>query len=636
MASSRQRATFIRNIQNGVIRNERMRFNETSLFLDELNKAVDDNLNKMRKQYRDLGLRQRDNMMNGTGADIGVKFRMEWIAELGNNIKAMRDSIVTEVTGQTMEHFINTYTKTYQNNIDTFGFGAFFTLPDKRAIVTAINYPWKGTMWSDRVWENTTKITSQLQQEITGALLTGDSYVNVAKRLDSSLVKQGQKIKYVTERIVRTETARIRYIADDKFYKEAKVEQLEFCAIIDSKTSKACRGYDGKIFDLGKEPTIPVHPHCRSTYLPVIPEVSTEEWIERIKEAKALDNPQKQEEEKPIPTPIPTAKETKKRKEPTPEEIAKAKDIADSFSKQRSDVYLKQIQSNLERNKDRFIQSQSRYGEYKEKEVKRFNKWVAETEAMIEKIQTQGGYILSADMSEMKLATEGYKVVFNTIKYDYFEPRNNGTYFICVKDKMTKAEEKRLLEYCDTLIQNNPRLIGTKISVDNKTSEKRSSSRSKNMGFYSPSQDYLNLRDFKGYTKALQELGYKDTDGEKEFLSTLYHELAHRNHSTDERLKDVVLTEEEWGEWRNLLEPLYDKYRTGKDVKFKEEWNRFNYPVNAEDYYTDGDKKHFFQEMWAESQAVIYNKFDKDSAEELKKLNKFFPGVEEFMKKLID
>lgn len=629
MASSRQRATFIRNIQNGVIRNERMRFNETSLFLDELNKVVDLNLNRMRKQYRDLGIRQRNNMANGTGADMGVKFRMEWIAELGNNIKAMRDNIVTEVTGQTMEHFIDTYTKTYQNNINTFGFGAFFTLPDKRAIVTAINYPWKGTMWSDRVWENTTKITAQLQQEITGALLTGDSYVNVAKRLDSSLVKQGQKIKYVTERIVRTETARIRYIADDKFYKEAQVKQLEFCAIIDSKTSRACRDYDGKIFDLGKEPTIPVHPHCRSTYLPVIPEVSKEEWIEQIKQAKALDNPQKEvvQEEKP---------KANKSKEPTKEDIAKAKDIADSFSKQRSDTYLKQIESNLTRNKDLFKTYEGRYGVFGEKETKRFNKWVSETEGMLEKIRTQGGYIVSADMSEMNLTNGKYKIGFNTISYDYFEPRNKGTYFLCVKDKLTKAEEKRIFEYCDTLIQNNPRLIGTKISINNKLSEKKSGTRSKNMGFYVPSQDYLNLRDFKGYTKALEQLGYKNPDGEKEFLSTLYHELAHRNHSKDVRLKDVVLTNDEWSEWEGLLEPLYEQYREGKDIDFSREWRRFNYPVNAQDYYSDGDKRHFYQEMWAESQAVIYNKFDTESAEELRKLNKFFPGIEDFMRKLID
>ena len=63
------------------------------------------------------------------------------------------------------------------------------------------------------------------------------------------------------------------------------------------------------------------------------------------------------------------------------------------------------------------------------------------------------------------------------------------------------------------------------------------------------------------------------------------------------------------------------------------EWHRMNYPINAEDHYRDHSKDHFYQELWAESTAVLQEDVSKEKKEaEIAKLLKYFPKVAEFIK----
>jgi SPP1 gp7 family putative phage head morphogenesis protein len=48
------------------------------------------------------------------------------------------------------------------------------------------------------------------------------------------------------------------------------VEQVEFLAVLDGRTSHLCRGLSGQRFDVGKGPIPPLHILCRSTLVPVL------------------------------------------------------------------------------------------------------------------------------------------------------------------------------------------------------------------------------------------------------------------------------------------------------------------------------------------------------------------------------
>ncbi|WP_392559781.1 phage head morphogenesis protein [Orbus mooreae] len=61
-------------------------------------------------------------------------------------------------------------------------------------------------------------------------------------------------------------------ISTIEFYKANTdiVDKEEFAAILDSKTSAACRALDGTTYPVGKGPRPPLHLRCRSRMLPVI------------------------------------------------------------------------------------------------------------------------------------------------------------------------------------------------------------------------------------------------------------------------------------------------------------------------------------------------------------------------------
>jgi SPP1 gp7 family putative phage head morphogenesis protein len=75
------------------------------------------------------------------------------------------------------------------------------------------------------------------------------------------------------ERIVRTESSFVTHQATWEGYKASGVvEQYEFLATLDTRTSEICRSMDGRVFRLSeKEVGVnypPLHPYCRSTVVP--------------------------------------------------------------------------------------------------------------------------------------------------------------------------------------------------------------------------------------------------------------------------------------------------------------------------------------------------------------------------------
>ena len=276
--NSTERGQLINSTQKQVLNNEEMRFNETSSFLDELTKCIDEAFVVINQEAMELASRVEFD------EDLGLQYRVEWLKELKNNLGNTVSELFDTITNSSMEHFINTYQSEFIDTGKLFGINTSFTMPPITAIIEAINYPWSGKMWSDRVWTNTQALNNEINRLITRGLMTGESNQAIAKLISKDLVIEREKFKYVTERLIRTENARVQYIADVKCWKELGVEEVEFMAFLDHKTSDFCRSHNTKRYKLGKEPQLPAHPHCRSCYVPVINE--DVDWMERLREAK--------------------------------------------------------------------------------------------------------------------------------------------------------------------------------------------------------------------------------------------------------------------------------------------------------------------------------------------------------------
>lgn len=140
----------------------------------------------------------------------------------------------------------------------------FAEIPPER-IKAIVNNPWNGSHFSERIWQDTVKLKEQLENELLVSTLTGRSYEKTAAALAE---RMGVRASYA-RRLVRTESCYAANAAEIDAYTECGIEQYEYLATLDGRTSPMCRALDGKVFDTkDAKPGVnlpPMHPYCRST-----------------------------------------------------------------------------------------------------------------------------------------------------------------------------------------------------------------------------------------------------------------------------------------------------------------------------------------------------------------------------------
>lgn len=139
---------------------------------------------------------------------------------------------------------------------------------------------WNGSLFLDRFI--TAWIDNSLQQIENQAVLTMASNEDVNYLKDSingTSVEPMIIAAAVIGRIIRnyqtiasTALQHAHSVAVVDFYKENPdmIEEEEFSAILDLKTSTVCRSLSGNRYPLGTGPMPPLHPRCRSRLLPVL------------------------------------------------------------------------------------------------------------------------------------------------------------------------------------------------------------------------------------------------------------------------------------------------------------------------------------------------------------------------------
>lgn len=163
----------------------------------------------------------------------------------------------------------DTYYRTVYEVQRGLGIGVSFATLDRSTIEKAIRTPWLGENYSERIWANRDKLVRELQTKLYQSFIRGDSVQQTAK----DLAERMQVSYFSAERIVRTESSFVTHQATWDGYKvSGVVEQYEFLATLDTRTSEVCRSMDGRVFRLSeKEVGVnypPLHPYCRSTVVP--------------------------------------------------------------------------------------------------------------------------------------------------------------------------------------------------------------------------------------------------------------------------------------------------------------------------------------------------------------------------------
>jgi SPP1 gp7 family putative phage head morphogenesis protein len=152
---------------------------------------------------------------------------------------------------------------------------------DVKAIVLA---PFQNSNWSRRLWRDMRKTRIQVQRAVTHVIVRGRHPYEFVKELR----KESGNSTYEIRRLLITETARVQTIATKQHMLENQGPDAEYkyVAKLDGKTTKTCRGLNGKVFKVkDMKPGVnapPMHPFCRSSVVPYVGDWR-EEFFEKRK-----------------------------------------------------------------------------------------------------------------------------------------------------------------------------------------------------------------------------------------------------------------------------------------------------------------------------------------------------------------
>ena len=154
-----------------------------------------------------------------------------------------------------------------------------FNTVNENLVRETLKTNWSGLSFSERIWEHRRSLAFTIKSELSKGLIRGESLQDISKIISDKFDTSFSNAM----RLVRTESCWVMNEATVNNYKENGIEEYEFMAFLDKKTSKQCRDLDGKKFSIKKYKAgvnlPPLHPNCRSCVVPVVEE------LEKSKEA---------------------------------------------------------------------------------------------------------------------------------------------------------------------------------------------------------------------------------------------------------------------------------------------------------------------------------------------------------------
>lgn len=201
--------------------------------------------------------------------------RIGRLNDLDSKISDMCSRLANAEIGVDTEHLGNIIQSAYMQTVFDVTKGAdyraaFDLIPESR-VKAILSTNWSGQMFSHRVWDNTNALADGLKHDMLVGIMAGKSEQHMA---DDIMNRCGVGA-FEARRLVRTETTCVANMAELYGYKELDIDEYEFSACLDSRTSDLCRELDGKVFKRNSAQAgvnlPPMHPFCRSTTLPVLP-----------------------------------------------------------------------------------------------------------------------------------------------------------------------------------------------------------------------------------------------------------------------------------------------------------------------------------------------------------------------------
>ena len=227
----------------------RMSLEEYEAEIERLSEINEELANKLRIELETLAMKSRITRLDSLKTQIDI--------ELSKKISKDYNVIEKGVS--------EVYRDFFKIQTTDFGLTGVNTVLPKKTLKMLMQQPWSGANFSERIWGNSEALGKVLKQEIIQSFMQGVSVKDLSDRIE----KRFENDRYNTERLVRTELNYAFNQTTKLSYEEAEIEEYEFLAEIDSRTSEICKKLNGKKFKV-KDARAgvnypPMHPHCRST-----------------------------------------------------------------------------------------------------------------------------------------------------------------------------------------------------------------------------------------------------------------------------------------------------------------------------------------------------------------------------------
>lgn len=220
---------------------------------------------------------------------INPSQRSNILANLNFKLTAMAKDMgnieITQATDILKKNYSDTYYKNAYVMDSGLSINLKFNLLKKEYIDAAVNNPIDGELFSDRIWSNKAAVADKVKQGIVDAMNGNVTIDKVGKNIQSTFNVGA----YESQRLLKTENARVQAQAIDDIGKNSGCTQQMYCATLELNTCSECAELDGKYYDLDDDskPDIPLHPNCRCLYINV-PPVGWEPSVRKDNESKDI------------------------------------------------------------------------------------------------------------------------------------------------------------------------------------------------------------------------------------------------------------------------------------------------------------------------------------------------------------
>lgn len=150
---------------------------------------------------------------------------------------------------------------------ESMGFGKNFYANNPDISKLFINVPWSnGENFSQKIWNNTTKLANYLNSDIAQGIARDDSYERLTRRLRERFSSVSRNDAY---RLIYTEGTYVMAEATMQPFTE-DFEKYRLSTVGDGKVCSICRGVAREVFNISdRQPGVnfpPLHPWCRCTF----------------------------------------------------------------------------------------------------------------------------------------------------------------------------------------------------------------------------------------------------------------------------------------------------------------------------------------------------------------------------------